>query len=559
MVVKPLSSARQKKSSLHLITLLVMVSAALVFSGYGAFSYHWQQDQLEREIIGQTKESASRLASTLSPYIETYQINEYDKLMSHEIRTLNHSALSAIVVDDYKMGAIMGKEAYTTGWLRNEEGSISIDDEAASEERLRRHNLYLSELAITGAAGDPIGRVRVYANDQVLKTRSRALLTQIVVSMLVLMLVLSFVLILLLKHLFIRPLQTLAAAVEPQGTDVIPQLVEPVSPYREISLLTDAMAQMLQTIRKTQDALHKEHQSLEHIVEGTRAGTWSWNIPTGAAVFNERWAEMLGYRLEELEPVSIDTWRSLVHPDDLVKSEKLIEKHFSGENDYYECEVRVRHKAGHWIWVQNRGRVASWGDDGQPLEMFGTHLEITKIKEYQEQLRHIAHYDMLTGLPNRVLLFDRLGQALERAKGGRHDLAVFFIDLDGFKEVNDQHGHDAGDFLLVEIASRLASVMRTEDTLARLGGDEFVAVLPGVRDRAQLKPILNRILQKMNDPVVMDNGTTLKVSASIGVTLFAGDGEVGVNQLVTQADQAMYQAKMKGKNNFCFSETDHEF
>lgn len=552
--MNPVSSAHQKKSSLYLITVLVMVSAALVFSGYGAFTYHWQQVQLEDEIIGQTQESAARLANTLSPYIESYQVNEYDKLMSHEIRTHNHSALSAIVVDDYKMGEITGRKAYTTGWQRTPDGVISIDDEKASKEILLPYNLYFAELDITGSAGEVLGRVRVYANNNELKKRSRALLLQIVVSMLVLMLVLSFVLVLLLKHLFIRPLQALAAAVEQQGEEGIPRLVEPVSPYREISRLTDAMAQMLETIRRTQEALHKEHQSLENIVEGTRAGTWRWNVQTGETVINERWAEMAGYSLEELEPVSIDTWLSLAHPEDLEKSEKLLKKHFSGENSYYECEVRMRHKAGHWIWIQDRGRVATWLADGQPLEMFGTHLEITEIKEYQEQLRHIAHYDMLTGLPNRVLLFDRLGQALERTKRARRDLAVFFIDLDGFKEVNDEHGHDAGDFLLVEIANRLSGVMRSEDTLARLGGDEFVAILPGVHDRDQLEQILNRILHEMNCPVLMADGTELKVTASIGVSLFAGDGEVGVNQLVTQADQAMYQAKVKGKNSFCFSD-----
>lgn len=543
----------QKKSSLYLITLLVVISAGLVFSGYGAYTYHWQQEQLEHEIIGQTEESAVRLAGTLANYIESYQVNEYDKLVAHEIRTHNHSALSAIVVDDYKMGEITGQKVYTSGWERTADGVVSIEAEAASANKLIRHNSYFAELNISGSSGDALGQVRVYASDRELKKRSLALLMQIVGSMLVLLLVLSLVLILLLKHLFIRPLRTLAEAVDQQDGSSIPQLVEPVSPYREISQLTDAMGQMLRTISQTQQELQREHEYLENIVEGTRAGTWSWNIQTGETVYNERWAEMVGYTLGELEPVSIETWQSLSHPDDLERSAQLLEKHFSGEDDFYECEVRMRHKDGHWIWVQDRGRVASWQADGQPLEMYGTHLEITEVKEYQEQLQRIAHYDMLTGLPNRVLLFDRLGLALEHTRKERRDLAVFFIDLDGFKEVNDEHGHDAGDFLLVEIANRLASVLRAEDTLARLGGDEFVAVLPGIRGRDQLEPILNRMLQEMNRPVVMPEGTELKVTASIGVSLFAGERDLGVNQLVTLADQAMYQAKMQGKNSFCFS------
>lgn len=549
------SSVSKKKSALYLITLLVVVSTGLVFSGYGAYTYHWQKEQLEREIIGQTEESAARLSGTLASYIESYQVNDYDKHVAHEIRTHNHSALSAIVVDDYKMGEITGQKVYTSGWQRTPEGVVSIEDEAASSSRLQGRNVYLAELEITSSAGEPLGRVRVYADDRALRNRSQALLVQIVVSMLALLLVLTLVLVLLLKQLFIRPLRALAETVDQQGHNGIPKLVGPVSPFREMSQLTDAMEQMLQTISRTQQELQQEHEYLENIVEGTRAGTWSWNIQTGATVFNERWAGMIGYTLAELEPVSIDTMLSLIHPDDLSRSEVLLKKHFSGENDYYECEVRMRHKQGHWIWVQDRGRVASWQPDGQPLEMYGTHLDITEIKEYQDQLRQIAHYDMLTGLPNRVLLFDRLGYALEKMRQEHRDLAVFFIDLDGFKEVNDNHGHDAGDFLLKEIARRLSSVMRVEDTLARLGGDEFVAVLPGIRGRDQLEPILNRMLQEMNRVVVMIDGTELKVTASIGVGLYAGEQDVSVNQLVTQADQAMYQAKMQGKNSYCFFDT----
>lgn len=549
-----LSSAHQKKSSLHLITLLVIMSAALVFSGYGVFTYHWQQERLEREIIGQMQESALRLSGTLVHYIESYQVNEYDKLVEHEIQTRNHSALSAIAVDDFKMGEITGQGVYTSGWKRTPEGILAFDGVVSSESPISPGYLYTSEVDITGPEGDLIGRVRVYASDKELKSRSFGLLVQIAVSMLVLSLVLSLVLILLLKHLFIRPLKALAEAVDSGEGASVPQLLEPVSPYREISQLTDAMSQMLRTIGQTQLELQREHEYLENIVEGTRAGTWSWNIQTGKTVFNERWAEMLGYTLKELEPVSIETWLSFVHPEDLPHSEKLLKQHFSGELEYYECEVRMRHRDGHWIWVQDRGRVASW-QNGQPLEMYGTHLEITEIKEYQEQLRHIAHYDMLTGLPNRLLLFDRLGFALEHTRQERRDLAVFFIDLDGFKEVNDEHGHDAGDFLLIEIASRLTNVLRAEDTLARLGGDEFVAVLPGIRGRDQLEPILKRMLVEMNRPVIMDDNTALKVTASIGISLFDGSRDLGVNQLVTQADQAMYQAKMQGKNSYCFADS----
>jgi PAS domain S-box-containing protein len=127
-------------------------------------------------------------------------------------------------------------------------------------------------------------------------------------------------------------------------------------------------------------ALKNEKRRLAVILMGTGAGTWEWNIQTGAVVFNEKWAEIIGYTLEELAPISIDTWNKYTHPDDLKHSEEILEKHFQGKQDYYECEARMKHKNGHWIWVLDRGKINKWDVDGKPLYMSGTHLDITERK-----------------------------------------------------------------------------------------------------------------------------------------------------------------------------------
>ncbi len=152
-------------------------------------------------------------------------------------------------------------------------------------------------------------------------------------------------------------------------------------------------------IKKTQLALIEEHQRLESIIKGTNIATWEWNVQTGETIFNERWAEIIGYTLKEISPVSIDTWVKYAHPDDLKESDKLLEQHFSGEMDYYEFESRMKHKDGHWIWVMDRGKVTSRTADGKPLMMFGTHSDITKRKQidqelilHREQLRNFAAY-----------------------------------------------------------------------------------------------------------------------------------------------------------------------
>jgi len=134
-------------------------------------------------------------------------------------------------------------------------------------------------------------------------------------------------------------------------------------------------------------ALASERQRLSHILEGTHAGTWEWHVPSGQVRINARWAEIIGYTQEELGVVDIETWSSLAHPDDLAHSGELLRRHFAGELDYYECEARMRHKDGHWVWVLDRGRVISREEDGRPAWMAGTHIDISAIKQIEEELR----------------------------------------------------------------------------------------------------------------------------------------------------------------------------
>lgn len=172
-----------------------------------------------------------------------------------------------------------------------------------------------------------------------------------------------------------------------------------------------------------------------------------------------------------------------------------------------------------------------------------------KLRKQEAQLVSLAHYDALTGLPNRSLLTDRIQQAMARIhrQGGR--LALAFIDLDQFKPVNDQFGHEAGDQLLVELATRMRRELREQDTLARLGGDEFVALMINVQGDRGLDNLLNRLLNAVSTPVRLGAGQ-VQVSASIGVTLYPQDQRLDGDQLVRQADQAMYRAKQSGKNRY---------
>ena len=182
--------------------------------------------------------------------------------------------------------------------------------------------------------------------------------------------------------------------------------------------------------------------------------------------------------------------------------------------------------------------------------------DITPLRKQQERIEHIAHYDPLTDLPNRVLLSDRLKLAMVSIHRSQQSLALLYMDLDGFKAVNDQLGHDAGDQLLIEIAHRMKNVLREGDTLARMGGDEFVALLNGVDNTHDVELVIERLLHACSQPWTV-GGQVVQVSASIGVTLYPHD-LVEVDQLLRHADQAMYQAKQAGRNRYHLFDPVHD-
>ena len=189
--------------------------------------------------------------------------------------------------------------------------------------------------------------------------------------------------------------------------------------------------------------------------------------------------------------------------------------------------------------------------DGRVTHYVAFYTDITALKEHEAQLEKVAHFDSLTGLPNRLVLVDRLKQAMPHTLRRSQRLAVVFIDLDGFKTVNDHYGHEAGDRVLQTVASRMKQSMREGDTLARLGGDEFVAVLLDVGEGQAIETSLQRLLVAASLPIEL-NGAQVAVSASLGVSFFPQAQPVEYHQLLRQADQAMYQAKLQGKAQFAF-------
>jgi len=247
-------------------------------------------------------------------------------------------------------------------------------------------------------------------------------------------------------------------------------------------------------------------------------------------------------------------------PDDVLgKNPRILQSGRQSPEFYVEMWDAILTK-GHWhgeIWSRRKnGDIypermtisAVKSDAGLVQHYISVSTDITDIKTYQGQLEHIAHFDSLTNLPNRVLLADRLRQAMMQCQRRNLSLSVAFLDLDGFKEVNDLHGHNVGDELLVAVSQRMKDALREGDTLARIGGDEFIAVMIDLEKPEDSEPVLERLLKSAAYPMTV-NDIEMQVSASIGVAFYPQDG-VTSDQLMRRADQAMYGAKQAGKNRY---------
>tara|TARA_R110000744_G_scaffold151810_2_gene265449 strand:- start:5322 stop:7676 length:2355 start_codon:yes stop_codon:yes gene_type:complete len=308
----------------------------------------------------------------------------------------------------------------------------------------------------------------------------------------------------------------------------------------------------INALKLSQEDVRLSQNQLLNIINGAKLGYWDWYYKTGVHKVNDEWLSILGLSQDDITH-SISDWEKLIHPDDKEITQNTVQTHIqSGTN--YVAEFRMKHADGRWIWIQGSGSVVEYDKDtNEPIRLCGTHQDITERKQSVEKLERIAHFDVLTNLPNRVLLADRLSQAMLQCSRHKKSLAVVFLDLDGFKAVNDAYGHNMGDKLLIALSHSMKGALREGDSLARIGGDEFVAVLTDLITDIDCQPILERLLSAASEPVTIGD-KVLNVSASIGFTIYPQDN-VDTDQLIRHADQAMYVAKESGKNRYHLFDT----
>lgn len=333
----------------------------------------------------------------------------------------------------------------------------------------------------------------------------------------------------------------LTAALSEESLEVLTLLAEKCADHLDATTDWD-------TIEQQMDRLQESEERLDLVLRGTNDGWWDWDLRSGRCIVSARWLEMLGY-----DPVSVlrdEFWHEDIHDEDRLTFGWNLERALTGEIPAVEAEVQLRRRDGSYLPVLVRGTV-SRDQSGTPIRFAGSILDLSERKRYEAHVHQLAFYDVLTELPNRRLLLDRLGQLL-LAQGRSAQLsAVVMLDLDRFKVINDTQGHAAGDALLRAVAARLRATVRSHDTVARLGGDEFVVLLEDLgADQSEALPLAQRlahkILDALNEPFVLESGLTHH-SASIGVAL-TGDGDVSADTFLKRADVALYEAKASGRN-----------
>lgn len=305
--------------------------------------------------------------------------------------------------------------------------------------------------------------------------------------------------------------------------------------------------------KQFESKLKQSEERLALAMMGTQDGLWDWNLLTDNVYYSPRWKSMLGYAENEIEN-KFSEWERLVHPEDLDSALSNIDYFLKNKAVNYSAEFRMQHKAGHYINILSRAFLVE-DSDGKITRLVGTHVDISERKLAEEEIRTLAFIDPLTQLANRRLLVDRLKRALAASARSGQIGALLFMDLDNFKTLNDTLGHHVGDELLKQVAARLSENVRQGDTVSRLGGDEFVILLEGLSEEniqaaLQTKDVAEKIQRKLNQPYQLDTNL-YHCTASIGANLFIGNVQP-YEELLKQADIALYQSKIEGRNTIQF-------
>jgi len=510
-----------------------------------------EQTFMHKQLQSKGKDLTAILASNAGQYLLNNDIVALGELLA-DMDTISDHFMVFILDTHFRVKASLPSEYFNQ--TLNDTISIKLYEtlqKIPQKDLQLAHNELIDTLCKITVNGETIGYARTILDAQTLHDEL-SIVTRQGIAYILLAIILGSLFAYLSVHTMTTNLQRLTNAAKELAKRNFTIELPQVKQKDEIYSMTKAFKVMQNSLKKYIKELDANKERLDLALEGSNDGLWDWDLQSDTVYYSPRWKEMLGYKDEEL-PNTIETWKNSIAPNQLESALEYLQEFLASSQTYYEQKLNMRCKSGRYLPILARAKKVV-DTNNKALRLIGTHVDLSEITEVQEKLRYQAQHDTLTQLPNRSLFLDRLEQAIKQARRYNNKLAVLFLDLDHFKEINDTLGHEAGDALLVKIAKILSDNIRESDTVSRFGGDEFAVIIDKVANEKLIIDIAQKIMQKVNIPHFVE-GKEFFNTFSIGVSLYPDDG-LDATTLLRNADLAMYKAKHNGKNGYQFYTAD---
>ena len=544
---------KPKKNSLYVtLGIIILTAVSIIAAIHATYDYVAIKTKIVHEMKNNSKHTLESLQKNLAGLMASYSVHEYDTLIRNAIENRD---IFAIVVKDFNMGKILGENFYVSGKIRDKNLTIVDYDPKDPLQNKALQECYICERHdIKDAKGEILGTISLYTTSQALDEELNAIITHTLLTTFVISLLLILALFTSIRLIVLGPLSKIVRIISRSDEDGIPTNTIPNDGSEEISTLSNTMNTMISSIKNSRIALKEHHEYLQSVING---------VSDPIMVIREDYTVEL---MNDATKKILDT-AHLADPANPKCYEISHHRSTPCDTEAHLCplkEVLRQHKQVTVLHNHSEGAISHFIElsasplfdaEGVCIGIIESARDITAHLEAQDELReqknflhYQANHDALTGLANRILFDERLEKSIAFSKRNQTKMALLFIDLDHFKEINDSLGHKAGDQVLKIVTLRLEQTIRKEDTLARLGGDEFTVVMEGLKNAQDASVLAQKILQVLTEPIMVDE-TEIYIGCSIGISLYPDNGDTP-QDLLKNADAAMYKAKNEGRNNF---------
>jgi len=509
------------------------------------YHYYSTKQTMIQDMKEESDLVALSLEKSLSSLMASYSVNEYETLIQNQMARKD---ILAIIVQDKKMGNILGKPYFISGFIRDKEDAL-WEYNPKTDFVFLTHAAYTHTHPIKNSDNVELGNIQIYISANAMNEELNAIIRDSIINTLAISLLLILSLLGIMKRLFLNPIYTITHQISQTDSEGIPLKPMLLDGSKELFTLSKTINTMITSLRESNKVLNERQEQLQNdeaqLLLMLNLSPIAVRITTqkgGQVVFsNKAYGELILNSSDQL--IGQNPQNYYKNPEQYHAIVKRIENHEEIYNELVELTINEK-----TVWtLASYMSINFKGQKG----ILGWFFDITDQKESEVKLKHAAYHDILTNLPNRALFSNLIPRIFARIKRQKTYAALLFIDLDGFKKINDMHGHQTGDALLQEIALRMNALLREDDLVARIGGDEFVILIADLTNREDITPLIKRILESVSTPYHYESAE-LTVSASIGVSFYPQRYEVDADSLLRQADQAMYEAKMRGKNQYAY-------